>query len=54
MNLDTPTLILACFAATLTLVVWMAHRMGSDRRDVALLGAAGGLCGVGAAVALII
>ena len=45
---------LGLMTATLFAVTFHAWRLGNDKRDVALLGAIGGLCGVGTAVAAIL
>ncbi len=51
--MDTLTLLLGFFALTLAFVEWQAGRQGVEKRDVALMGSLGGLCGVGAAVAAV-
>ena len=48
--MDTAVLILAIMTATMFAVTFHAWRLGNDKRDVALLGAVGGLCGVGTVV----
>ena len=48
--MDTAVLILAIMTTTLFAVTFHAWRLGNDKRDVALLGAVGGLCGVGTVV----
>ena len=52
--MDTAVLLLAIMTATMFAVTFSAGRLGNEKRDVALLGAVGGLCGVGTAVAAII
>ncbi len=52
--MDTTTLILAIMTATLFGVTFNAWRLGNEKRDVALLGAVGGLCGVGTVAAAIL
>lgn len=52
--MDTATLLFAIMTATLAGVALHAWRLGNEKRDVALLGACSGLCGVGAAVAAVI
>ena len=52
--MDTVVLLLAIMTATMFAVTFHAWRLGNEKRDVALLGAIGGLCGVGTAVAAII
>jgi uncharacterized membrane protein YadS len=48
--MDTFTLIFAALTATLAAVAFMAWRLGNEKRDIALIGVFGGLCGAGAAV----
>ena len=52
--MDTIVLLLAIMTATMFAVTFQAWRLGNEKRDMALLGAVGGLCGVGTAVAAII
>ena len=52
--MDTTVLLLAVVTATMFAVTFQAWRLGNEKRDVTLLGAVGGLCSVGAAVAAII
>jgi uncharacterized membrane protein YadS len=52
--MDTAVLLLAIMTATMFAVTFNAWRLGNERRDVALLAAVGGLCGVGTAVAAIL
>jgi uncharacterized membrane protein YadS len=52
--MDSTTIAFGLMTLTLAGVAWHARRLGNDRRDVALLGAFSGLCGVGAAVAAVI
>jgi hypothetical protein len=52
--MDTKVLLLAIMTVTLLAVTVHAWRLGNERRDVALLGAIGGLCGVGTVVAEIV
>ena len=52
--MDTVVLVLAVMTATMFAVTFHTWRLGNEKRDVALLGAVGGLCGVGTAVAAII
>jgi uncharacterized membrane protein YadS len=52
--MDTRVLILALLTVTMVAVTFNARRLGNEKRDVALLGAIGGLCGVGTAVAAIL
>jgi len=52
--MDTLTLVFAILAATLLAVTFYARRIGNEKRDVALLGAMGGLFGVSAVAAAII
>lgn len=47
--MDTDTTLLATLAAILAIVAWQAHRLGNERRDVALLTAIAGLLGAGTA-----
>jgi uncharacterized membrane protein YadS len=54
MHMDTAVLLLAVMTATMVVVTFHAWRLGNEKRDVALLGAVGGLCGVGTAVAAIL
>ena len=54
MTFDAVTLFFAVLAATLVAVTAHAWRLGNEKRDVVLLGAFGGLCGVGAAVSAIV
>lgn len=41
-------------AVVLFAAAWQAWRIGNDRRDVALLGAGGGVSAIGAAVAFLL
>ncbi len=50
--METTTLLLAIMTATMFAVTLHAWRLGNERRDVVLLGVAGGLCGVGTAATL--
>lgn len=52
--MDTITIIFAVLTATLVGVTFNAWRLGNEMRDVALLGAFSGLCGVGTTVAAIV
>lgn len=52
--MDTSTTLFAILTATLVGVTFHAWRLGNEKRDVMLLGAFGGLCGVGTAVAAIL
>jgi hypothetical protein len=52
--MDTVALVLAVMTATMFAVTFHAWRLGNEKRDVVPLGAVGGLCGVGTAVAAII
>lgn len=52
--MDTTVLFLAVMTATLFAVTFNAWRLGNERRDIALLGTMGSLCGVGTAVAMIL
>lgn len=47
--METSSLLLVIMTATLAGVSLQAWRLGSERRDVALLAACSGLCGLGAA-----
>jgi len=51
--MDTSTLFFPVLTGTLAVVTLHAWRLGHEKRDVALLGACSGLCGVGAAVSVI-
>jgi uncharacterized membrane protein YadS len=53
-HMDTAVLTLAIMTATMFAVTFHAWRLGNEKRDVVLLGAVGGLCGVGTAVAAIL
>lgn len=53
-HMDTAVLILAIMTATMFAVTFHAWRLGNEKRDVALLGAVGGVCGVGTAVVAIL
>lgn len=52
--MDSSTIAFGLMTLTLAGVAWHARRLGNDGRDVVLLGAFSGLCGVGAAVAAVI
>ena len=52
--MDTSTLLFAILTATLAGVALHAWRLGNERRDFALLGVFGGLCGVGTVVTAIL
>ena len=52
--MDTNTLFLGLMAAAMVCVTSQARRIGNEKRDVAVLGAAGLLCGVGAVVSAIV
>ena len=47
--METSTILFAIMSATLLVVALHAWRLGNERRDVALLGTIGGVCGLGAA-----
>lgn len=49
--MDTAVLLLAILTATMFATAFQAWRDGDDKRDVALLGAVAGLCGVGTTAA---
>ena len=51
--MDTSTLLFAILTATLAGVTFHAWRL-NEKRDVALLGGFGGLCGVGTAITAIL
>ena len=53
MHMDTIVLLLAIMTATMFAVTIHAWRLGNEKRDVVLLGAVGGLCGVGTAAAVL-
>lgn len=53
-TMDTSTLLFAILTATLIGVTFHARRLGNEKRDVVLLGAFSGLCGMGTAVAAIL
>ena len=52
--MDTSTLLFAILTATLAGVTFQAWRLGNEKRDVALLGGFGGLCGLGTVVTVIL
>jgi len=52
--MDTTVLLHGVMTATMLGVAAHARRLGNEKRDVALLGAVGGLCGVGSAAAAIL
>ncbi len=52
-HMENLLLIFGLMTTTMFAVTFHAWRLGNDKRDVALLGAIGGLCGVGTAVAAI-
>ena len=52
--MDTGALPLAILTATMFAVTFHAWRLGNEKRDVALLGAFGGLCGVGTIAAAVL
>lgn len=52
--MDTLSLILAILTATIVVVTFQAWRQGNEKRDVALLGAIGGLFGVSTAAAALL
>ncbi len=49
--MHTAVLLFAIMTATMFAVTVHAWRLGNEPRDLALLGAVGGLCGVGTALA---
>ena len=51
--MDTAVLVLGFMTVTLIAVTVHAWRLGNEKRDVALLGGFGALCGVGTIVAAI-
>ena len=53
-HMDTTVLLLAIFSFTLFAVAFQDWRLGNEKRDVVLLGAVGGMCGVGTVVAAIL
>ncbi len=52
--MDPIVILLGIMTAMMFAVTFHARRLGNEKRDVILLGAVGGLCGVGTAVAAII
>ncbi len=52
--MDTATLLPALMTVVLLGVTFHAWRLGNDRRDVALLGAFSGACGLGTVVATVL
>ena len=52
--MHTTTVLLAIMTVAMLGVTFHAWRLGNEKRDVALLAAVGGLCGVGTAVAAIV
>ena len=52
--MDTGALPLAILTATMFAVTFHAWRLGNEKRDVALLGAVGGMFGVGTTVVAIL
>jgi hypothetical protein len=52
--MDTDTLIFAAMTATLIAVAVQAWRLGNEKRDIALIGLFGGLCGAGTAVSALL
>ena len=52
--MDETTLALGFLAITLLLATSHAHRIGNERRDVAFLGVATTLFGVGTAISVIV
>ena len=52
--MHTSTLIFAAMTATLIAVAVQAWHLGNEKRDVALIGFFGGLCGAGTAVSAIL
>jgi len=52
--MDTVVLVPAIMTATMFAVTFHAWRLGNEKRDVALLGAIGGLCGVGTIAAAVL
>lgn len=52
--METGTLVFAIMTLTLIGVAVQAWRLGNEKRDVALLGAIGGLCGLGTAVSVVV
>ena len=52
--MDNVALFLAILTVSLLAVTLHAWRLGNEKRDVALLGALGGVCGVGTVVATIL
>jgi hypothetical protein len=53
-TMDTDTLIFAAMTATLIAVAVQAWRLGNEKRDIALIGLFGGLCGAGTAVSALL
>jgi hypothetical protein len=51
MRMNTAVILHAIITATMSAVTFHAWRLGNEKRDVARLGAVGGVCGVGTAVA---
>jgi uncharacterized membrane protein YadS len=51
--MDNGTLLFTLMTVTLIGVTWHAWRLGNERRDVALLGSFGAMCGVGAVVSAV-
>lgn len=52
--MDTSTLLMTLLTAALAVATFQAWRLGNERRDVALLGALGGLSGFGTAVSALV
>ena len=52
--MDTTVLVMGLITASLLGVTAQAWRLGNERRDVALLGVVGGLCGLGTVAAAIL
>jgi hypothetical protein len=52
--MDNLILLPAIMTATMVIITVKAWLDGTEKRDVALLGTVGGLCGLGTAVAIIV
>ncbi len=52
--MDNSTFLLGLLTATLIGVTFHAWRLGNEKRDVALLGVVGALCGLGTAATIVL
>ncbi len=53
-SMDSITIMLLTFAATMVFVTWLAYRQRNEKRDIALLACVAGVTGVVSAVSMVV